>query len=142
MLRGVTREKALAHPTWRMGAKITVDSATLMNKGFEVIEAVRLFDVPAERVRVVVHPESIIHSAVEYIDSAVITQMSLPDMRLCIQYAMTYPNRAMGLTGRLSLTEIGKLTFQEPNTEAFPLLSLAYRAIRTGGAAPDRKSVV
>ncbi len=136
MLREVTREKALAHPTWRMGAKITVDSATLMNKGFEVIEAVRLFDVPVDRVRVVVHPESIIHSAVEYIDSAVIAQMSLPDMRLCIQYAMTYPHRAQGLTGRLSLPGIGKLTFQEPDTEVFPLLASAYSAIRKGGAAP------
>lgn len=136
MLEQVTREQTLAHPTWKMGAKITVDSATLMNKGFEVIEAVRLFGVTPEQIQVVVHRESIIHSAVEYIDSAVIAQMGVPDMRLCVQYAMTYPFRQTGLTRPLSLTEVGKLTFAEPDKDAFPLLPLAFSAIRDGGGVP------
>lgn len=136
MLEQVTREQTLAHPTWQMGAKITVDSATLMNKGFEVIEAVRLFGVTPEQIQVVVHRESIIHSAVEYIDSAVIAQMGVPDMRLCVQYAMTYPFRETGLTRPLSLTEVGKLTFVEPDRDAFPLLPLAFSAIRDGGGVP------
>lgn len=135
-LRRVTKAETLAHPTWKMGEKITVDSATLMNKGFEVIEAVRLFGVTPEQIQVLVHRESIIHSAVEYIDSAVIAQMGVPDMRLCVQYALTYPHRAEGLTKRLSLTDIGTLTFAKPDMEAFPLLSLAFRAIRTGGGVP------
>ena len=132
----VTKAETLAHPTWKMGAKITVDSATLMNKGFEVIEAVRLFGVTPDQVKVVVHRESIIHSAVEYIDSAVIAQMGVPDMRLCVQYAFTYPERREGLTRPLSLFETGKLTFGEPDVSVFPLLSLAYRAIRSGGGVP------
>ncbi len=136
MLQDVDLEKTLAHPTWKMGAKITVDSATLMNKGFEVIEAVRLFSLAPSEIKVVVHRESIIHSAVEYIDSAVIAQMGVPDMRLCVQYALTYPHRAMGVVKPLSLTEIGKMTFFEPDTEAFPLLPLAYRCIEEGGALP------
>jgi 1-deoxy-D-xylulose-5-phosphate reductoisomerase len=119
-----------------MGAKITTDSATLMNKGFEVIEAVRLFGVRPEQIEVVVHRESIIHSAVEYIDSAVIAQMGAPDMRLCVQYALTYPHRAEGLSARLSLADIGRLTFARPDTEAFPLLALAFRAITNGGGVP------
>ena len=135
-LRTVTKAQTLAHPTWKMGEKITVDSATLMNKGFEVIEAVRLFGVKPEQIRVVVHRESIIHSAVEYIDSAVIAQMGVPDMRLCVQYALSYPRRAVGLTAPLSLSKIGTLTFGEPDTDAFPLLALAYRAITLGGGVP------
>ena len=135
-LSRVTREQTLAHPTWKMGAKITTDSATLMNKGFEVIEAVRLFGVRPEQIEVLVHRESIIHSAVEYIDSAVIAQLGAPDMRLCVQYALTYPHRLEGLTERLSLTKIGKLTFASPDAEAFPLLALAFRAISLGGGVP------
>ena len=135
-LSAITPERALAHPTWNMGAKITIDSATLMNKGFEVIEAVHLFDVSSEQVEVVVHRESIIHSMVEYTDNAILAQLSLPDMRLCAQYALTYPDRVPGLMGRLDLKKIGKLTFHEPDTEAFPLLGAAYDAIRAGGVIP------
>ena len=136
MLQNVDLAATLAHPTWKMGAKITVDSATLMNKGFEVIEAVRLFGLAPSQIKVVVHRESIIHSAVEYIDSAVIAQMGVPDMRLCVQYALTYPNRASGVVKPLSLTEVGKMTFFEPDFNAFPLLPLAYRCIEEGGALP------
>ena len=135
-LARVTKRDALAHPTWKMGAKITVDSASLMNKGFEVIEAVRLFGVSPDKIEVVIHRESIIHSAVEYIDSAVIAQMGAPDMRLCVQYALTYPHRAKGITGRLSLTDVGKMTFAAPDMETFPLLPLAFSAISSGGAVP------
>ena len=135
-LRTVSKAQTLAHPTWKMGEKITVDSATLMNKGFEVIEAVRLFGVKPEQVRVIVHRESIIHSAVEYIDGAVIAQMGVPDMRLCVQYALTYPQRAEGISKPLSLTDVGRLTFFEPDLEAFPLLDLAFRAISLGGGVP------
>lgn len=136
MLEKVTKAQALAHPTWRMGEKITVDSATLMNKGFEVIEAVRLFDVAPEKIRVVIHRESIIHSAVSYADSAVIAQMGVPDMRLCVQYAMTYPHRCKSPVKPLSLADVGRLTFSAPDTETFPLLSLAFRAISLGGGVP------
>ena len=135
-LRSVSLADTLAHPTWQMGAKITVDSATLMNKGFEVIEAVRLFGTSPEQIEVVVHPESIIHSAIEYIDGATIAQMSNPDMRLCVQYALTYPHRAEGLTPALDLFKLGKLTFERPDTETFPLLSLAFEAVKAGGALP------
>ncbi len=135
-LARVTQRDALAHPTWKMGAKITVDSASLMNKGFEVIEAVRLFGVRPEQIEVVVHRESIIHSAVEYIDSAVIAQMGIPDMRLCVQYALTYPHRREGALRRLSLADVGKMTFASPDMETFPLLPLAFSAISSGGAVP------
>ena len=135
-LATVTRADALAHPTWRMGEKITIDSATLMNKGFEVIEAVRLFDIPADRIEVVVHPESIIHSAVEYIDNAVIAEMSLPDMRSCVQYAVTYPDREPSALPPLDLAALGRMTFERPDREAFPALGLAAEAVRRGGAAP------
>ena len=135
-LAAVTVEDTLAHPTWRMGAKITVDSATLMNKGFEVIEAVRLFHIPADRVEVVVHPESIIHSAVEYIDNTVIAEMSVPDMRACVQYAVTYPDRLEAVIPPLDLFTLGRLTFERADTEAFAGLSLAYRALALGGTAP------
>ena len=135
-LRSVTLSDALAHPTWQMGAKITVDSATLMNKGFEVIEAVRLFGTAPGSIEVVVHPESIIHSAVEYIDGATIAQLSNPDMRLCVQYAMTYPARADGLTPPLDLFSLGRLTFERPDLETFPLLRLAFSAVEAGGAVP------
>ncbi|MBQ7337660.1 MAG: 1-deoxy-D-xylulose-5-phosphate reductoisomerase [Clostridia bacterium] len=127
---------ALAHPTWSMGAKITVDSATMMNKGFEVIEACHLFAMPEERVQVVVHRESIIHSMVEYIDNSVLAQLAVPDMRLCIQHALTYPDRAPSQLAPLNLAKIGKLTFYEPDEDTFELLHLARTAIRAGGAHP------
>ena len=136
MLEQVTLADTLAHPTWKMGKKITVDSATLMNKGFEVIEAVHLFSVPSEKVHVVVHRESILHSAVEYIDNTVIGEMSVPDMRMCVQYAVDYPDRCVGVAEPLDLFKVGKLTFAKPDTDAFPLLALAGRAITDGGAMP------
>ncbi len=135
-LEHVTLSDALAHPTWSMGKKITIDSATLMNKGFEVIEAARLFDVPADKIEVVVHPESIIHSMVEYIDSAVIAQMSVPDMRLCVAYALNYPDRMHGATPALDLFKTAKLTFKAPDTKTFPLLALAFKALGDGKTRP------
>ncbi len=132
----ITPERALAHPTWKMGAKITIDSATLMNKGFEVIEAVHLFGVAPEQVEVLVHRESIMHSAVEYTDNSVIAQMSVPDMRLCVQYALTHPARAEAVIPELDLFRAGKLTFAAPDTDTFPLLALARSAIASGGAVP------
>lgn len=135
-LASITPERALAHPTWNMGAKITIDSATLMNKGFEVIEAVHLFGVSPEKIKVLVHRESIMHSAVEYIDNSVIAQLSKPDMRLCVQYAVTHPTRTQAVIEELDLAKLAKLTFAEPDTETFVLLDLAKRAIQAGGALP------
>ena len=135
-LSRITPADALAHPTWSMGNRITVDSATLMNKGFEVIEAVMLFGVAPEQVGVVVHRESIIHSMVEYTDNAVIAQMGAPDMRLCVQYALTYPERYDSPVAELDLVKLSRLTFAEPDGEAFPLLPLAYRAVKRGGVVP------
>jgi len=135
-LRDITVERALAHPTWNMGAKITIDSSTLMNKGFEVIEAVHLFDVTPDQIEVLVHRESIMHSAVEYNDNSVIAQFSVPDMRLCVQYALTHPYRAQAVIPQLDLTKIGALTFQKPDTDTFILLRLALDAIAIGGAVP------
>lgn len=132
-LEKVTLTDALAHPTWKMGKKITVDSATLMNKGFEVLEASHLFGIPSERVEVVVHRESIIHSAVEYIDNTVIAEMSVPDMRACVQYAVDYPDREEGTVAPLDLFSVGRLTFARPDAATFPLLSLAAEAGRLGG---------
>lgn len=132
-LSGITPEMALAHPTWKMGPKITIDSATLMNKGFEVIEARYLFDMPADKIEVIVHPESIVHSMVEYIDRAVIAQLSCPDMRLCVQYALSYPNRCEGTLKPLDLADIGSLTFRKPDMETFKLLKLAYEVLDRGG---------
>ena len=123
-LARITPADALAHPTWSMGNRITIDSATLMNKGFEVIEAVMLFGVAPEQVGVVVHRESIIHSMVEYTDNAVIAQMGAPDMRLCVQYALTYPERYDSPVAELDLVKLSRLTFAEPDGEAFPLLPL------------------
>jgi len=125
-LRSITPESALAHPTWNMGPKITVDSATLMNKGFEVIEAVHLFGISPDKIEVVVHRESIIHSLVEYNDRAVLAQLSVPDMRLCVQYALTYPHRTESMLAPLDLAGIGMLTFFRPDLETFKLLRLAY----------------
>ena len=135
-LNEISVERALAHPTWKMGAKITIDSATLMNKGFEVIEAAHLFGVSAKNIEVVVHPESIIHSMVEYIDNSVIAQMSVPDMRLCIQYAVTYPHRTEAAIEQLDLFSVSKLTFKRPDTKTFSLLKCAIDAIDKGGALP------
>lgn len=132
----ITVEQTLAHPTWKMGAKITVDSATLMNKGFEVIEAVHLFGVSPEQVEVVVHRESIIHSMVEYVDNSVIAQLSVPDMRLCVQYALTGPARTPSPLDQLDLTALGKLTFYKPDMDTFVLLPTAIHAIKQGGALP------
>ena len=127
---------ALSHPTWKMGAKITVDSASLMNKGFEVIEAVRLFGVRPDQVKVVVHPQSIMHSAVEYTDNSVIAQMGAPDMRTCIQYAITYPERKTALASELDFAALSKLTFEDPDTSTFTLLPLAFYAIEKDGIIP------
>lgn len=135
-LSNITSSDALAHPTWKMGAKITVDSASLMNKGFEVIEAVRLFDVLPSQVKVVVHPQSIMHSAVEYNDNSVISQMGAPDMRTCIQYAITYPSRCVSLAKQLDFASLGSLTFEEPDMDTFSLLPLAYYAIEQDGVIP------
>ena len=133
-LLSVTLEDTLAHPTWKMGRKITVDSATLMNKGFEIIEAAHLFGVSAEKIEVVVHRESILHSAVEYIDNAIIGEMSVPDMRMCVQYAVDYPERCEAVCEPLDFTKLARLTFASPDYEAFPLLSYAKRALYDGGA--------
>lgn len=135
-LEKITVEQALAHPTWKMGKKITIDSSTLLNKGFEIIEAVHLFGVPEDKIEVIIHRESIIHSMVEYDDNTVLAQMSVPDMRNCIQYAITYPERTAPVTERLDLCKLGSLTFAEPDTKTFPLLNTAREAIRTGGTAP------
>ena len=135
-LESVTLEDTLAHPTWKMGRKITVDSATLMNKGFEVIEAVHLFGIPADKIEVVVHRESILHSAVEYIDNSIVAELSVPDMRMCVQYAVDYPERCVSASRELDLFSIGSLTFHRPDTVAFPFLDLAKEAITLGGAMP------
>ena len=135
-LRTVTPAQALAHPTWKMGKKITVDSATLMNKGFEVIEAMRLFHVPLERIEVLIHRQSIIHSMVEYIDNTVIAQLAAPDMRDCIRYAVSYPSRLAVDAPGLDFPRLGALTFDAPDNDAFPLLECARRAAAAGGIHP------
>ncbi|MHC4517571.1 MAG: 1-deoxy-D-xylulose-5-phosphate reductoisomerase [Planctomycetota bacterium] len=135
-LENVTRDQALAHPTWQMGPKITIDSATLMNKALEVIEARWLFDVPVDKVEVLIHPESIVHSLVEFVDGSVIAQLGEPDMCLPIQYALTYPKRVAGVAKPLRLQEIGRLHFERPEPDTFRALPLAYEVARTGGTAP------
>lgn len=135
-LRGVTPEMALAHPTWKMGKKITIDCATLMNKGFEVIEACRLFGVTPDKVEVVVHRQSIIHSMVEYIDTMVMAQLGTPDMRHCVRYALSFPERMKVDESGLDFASLGSLTFAKPDVEAFPLLDAAYRAFGMGTTAP------
>ena len=134
-LEGMTREDALHHPNWSMGAKITVDSATLLNKGLEFIEAMHLYQMPPEKISIVVHRESIIHSLVEYCDNAMIAQMGTPDMRLPIQYALTWPERVVGPATPLDLCSCGPLTFAQPDTETFQCLALALEAAKTGGTA-------
>lgn len=135
-LEKITVDEALAHPTWKMGAKITIDSATLMNKGFEVIEAVHLFGVSPAQVEVVVHRESIIHSMVEYNDNSIIAQLGLPDMRTCVRYAVTAPARVSGDVGAIDWRTLGKLTFAAPDYDTFTLLPLAVDCITRGGALP------
>ena len=135
-LESVTVKDALNHPNWSMGAKITVDSATLMNKGLEVIEAVRLFDVAPDDIEVLVHRQSIVHSGIELSDGAVIAQLGTPDMRLPIQYALTYPERADFAFEHLSLADIGTLTFERPDTDTFRCLPICIEAVKRGGLAP------
>jgi 1-deoxy-D-xylulose-5-phosphate reductoisomerase len=134
-MAGVTPEQALNHPTWKMGKRITVDSATLMNKGFEVIEACWLFDFPPKDIEVVVHPESKVHAMVEYVDGSVIAQVCATDMRMPIQYALTYPERADAPVPRLDWTQAAQWSFEPPDYQKFPLLGLAYEAMATGGSA-------
>ena len=134
-LQHMTRADTLKHPNWSMGAKITIDSATLMNKGLEVIEAMHLYNMPPEKISIVVHRESIIHSLVEYCDNAMIAQLGAPDMRLPIQYALTWPNRIPGPANPLDLWNCGPLTFGEPDLDTFRCLALALNAARTGGTA-------
>jgi 1-deoxy-D-xylulose-5-phosphate reductoisomerase len=134
-LSSVTLEDALKHPNWEMGPKITVDSATLMNKGLELIEAMRLFEVEADQIQVVIHRESIVHSMVEFVDGSIIAQLGVADMKVPIQYAITYPNREPTEAERLDLFEIGKLSFSPPDHDAFPCLALAIDAAKEGGGA-------
>ncbi len=133
---GITVERALKHPSWVMGKKITIDSATLFNKGLEMIEARWLFDIGIERVGVLVHPQSIVHSMVEFVDGALLAQLSTPDMCLPIQYALTYPDRAPSERVQTDFTKLGSLTFEEPDAERFPALKLARRAGEVGGTLP------
>lgn len=135
-LEHVTVEQALNHPNWKMGKKVTIDSSTLANKGLEVIEARWLFDMPPEKIQVLVHPQSIIHSAVQYRDGAVIAQLGTPDMRLPIQYAFTCPQRRFLAGERVDFFKLGQLTFEKPDTETFRALKLAYQAIEAGGTMP------
>ena len=135
-IENATLTDALTHPTWSMGPKITVDSATMMNKALEIIEAVWLFDVPVDKIEVLIHPESIVHSLVEFVDGSVIAQLGTPDMCLPIQYALTYPRREKGISSHLKLDELGKLTFEKPNLKVFKALDLGYRVARMGGSAP------
>ncbi len=132
-LDAVTPEQALRHPTWRMGPKVSIDSATLMNKALEVIEARWLFDLPADKLDAVVHPESVVHSFVEFVDGSVLAQLSPPDMKLPIQYALTYPDRVPGPATRLDWRTLGRLCFEQPDRDTFPALDLGFEAARRGG---------
>lgn len=134
-LKSVTREQALKHPNWEMGAKITIDSASLMNKGLEVIEAKWLFGIPAEKIEVVVHPQSIVHSAVQFEDSSILAQMGIPSMKVPIQYALTYPERPKSNFDRFSFFDYPNLTFEKPDLETFKNLKLAFKVIEQGGNA-------
>ena len=135
-MQHVTAAEALRHPNWEMGAKITIDSASMMNKGFEVIEARWLFDIPVDKIQVLIHPQSVVHSAVQFVDGSVNAQLGTPDMRMPIQYALTYPNRWMSDVPRLDLFATQSLTFEEPDLKRFPNLDLAYQAIHNGGNMP------
>jgi len=132
----ITVDEALHHPNWEMGSKITIDSATLMNKGFEIIETKWLFDIPPEKISVVIHPQSIVHSMVEFIDGSIKAQLGMPDMKLPIQYALTYPDRKPGLVENDNLFNSMELSFEQPDLNQFPGLKLAYRALEAGGTAP------
>ncbi|MEJ2110888.1 MAG: 1-deoxy-D-xylulose-5-phosphate reductoisomerase, partial [Acidobacteriota bacterium] len=132
----ITPEQALSHPTWNMGKKITIDSATLMNKGLEVIEASWLFETPADEIDVVVHPQSVVHSMVEFIDGSILAQLGLTDMRIAIQYALTYPDRCTSPLPSLDVHNLSKLEFLKPDREKFRCLDLAYQALSAGGTAP------
>ncbi len=134
-LENVTVEEALNHPNWKMGNKITIDSATLMNKGLEVIEAHYLFDLPPEKIEIVVHPQSIIHSMVEFVDGSIKAQLGMPDMKIPIQYALTYPERVMSKYQRVDFSKIAQLTFMPPDTGKFTLIKSAYRALKEGGTS-------
>lgn len=136
-LKNIKIEEALKHPNWSMGKKLTIDSATLMNKGLEVIEAKWLFNVDIDKIEVIVHPQSIIHSMVEYIDGSIISHMGVPDMRIPIQYALTHPRRTDNQIKKLNLISLKELTFELPDTRVFPCLELAYKAIKTGGTMPS-----
>jgi 1-deoxy-D-xylulose-5-phosphate reductoisomerase len=133
----ITPEQALKHPTWNMGRKISIDSATLMNKGFELIECTHLFDVPPEKVEVVIHPQSIIHSMVEFVDGSILSQMGVTDMFLPIQFSLTFPRRMNTPFPSLDLTKVGSLTFEKPDMERFPCLRLGYESIKIGGTLPS-----
>jgi len=135
-LKDVTLAQALKHPNWSMGSKVTIDSATLMNKGLEVIEARWIFDVDVNKIEVVVHPQSVIHSMVEYVDGSVIAQLGSPDMRLPIQYAITYPERAKAEFSKLDFFKLSSLTFEKPDMETFRCLKLAFEALKAGGTMP------
>ena len=135
-MQDVTAAQALQHPNWEMGAKITIDSASMMNKGFEVIEARWLFDIPVEKIQVLVHPQSVVHSAVQFVDGSVKAQLGTPDMRMPIQYALTYPQRWQSNVPRLDLFATKQLTFEEPDLQRFPNLRLAYEAMAKGGNVP------
>jgi 1-deoxy-D-xylulose-5-phosphate reductoisomerase len=128
--------EALAHPTWNMGPKITVDSATMVNKALEVIEAVWLFDMPVDKIHVLIHPESVVHSMVEFVDGSVVAQLGTPDMCVPIQYALTYPKRRKGIATRLSLEKLGTLTFEKPDMKKFKALKIGFDVAKTGGSAP------
>ena len=135
-MQHVTAAQALQHPNWDMGAKITIDSASMMNKGFEVIEARWLFDVPVEKIQVLIHPQSVVHSAVQFVDGSVKAQLGTPDMRIPIQYALTYPERWQSDVPRLDLFKTNNLTFEQPDLQRFPNLRLAYEAMEKGGNMP------
>ena len=135
-MQDVTAAQALQHPNWEMGAKITIDSASMMNKGFEVIEARWLFDIPVDKIQVLVHPQSVVHSAVQFVDGSVKAQLGTPDMRMPIQYALTYPQRWQSNVPRLDLFATKQLTFEEPDLQRFPNLRLAYEAMAKGGNMP------
>ncbi len=135
-LENVTAAQALKHPNWSMGSKITIDSATMMNKGLELIEAVWLFDVKPDDIEIVVHRESVVHSLIEYVDNSVIAQLGVPDMRIPIQYALTYPERFESPVKELSLTDYGKLTFYKPDYDTFRCINLCREAIKRGGLYP------
>jgi len=135
-LKNVTVEDALNHPTWKMGKKVTIDSATLMNKGLEVIEAKWFFNIPANKIEIVIHPQSYVHSMVQFTDGIILAQIGEHDMKIPIQYALFYPNRTINKFPRLELTKIGQLTFKKPNFNKFPCIKLAYQALEIGGTMP------